>query len=134
VARYTVIKRLCATGSLMDHALPKIRALIESGGQVTLGTVKPITNAAVAHDGQKTLVMLRKKKGELVTDLLERLENAMPPLAPPVSASMKSTNRAPTSATKCETAGRQHGLDVTLTHNGVTSRFERWWAVLGSNQ
>jgi hypothetical protein len=35
------------------------------------------TNAAVAHDGQKTLVMLRRKKGELVTDLLERLDNAI---------------------------------------------------------
>jgi hypothetical protein len=29
---------------------------------------------------------------------------------------MKSTSRAPTSATKCETAGRTHGLDVTLTN------------------
>lgn len=77
MARYTDVKRLCATGGLMDHALPNIRALIESGGQIMLGTVKPITNAAVAHDGQKTLVMLRKKKGELVTDLLERLDNAI---------------------------------------------------------
>jgi hypothetical protein len=56
--------------------MPNIRALIESGGQIMLGTVKPITNAGVAHDGQKTLVMLRKKKGELVTDLLEGLDNA----------------------------------------------------------
>jgi hypothetical protein len=54
----------------MDPALPNIRALIESGGLIMLGTVKPITNAAVALDGQKTLVMLRKKRGELVTDLL----------------------------------------------------------------
>jgi hypothetical protein len=42
-----------------------------------LGTVKPITNAAVAHVGQKTLLMLRKKEGEFVTDLLKRLDNAI---------------------------------------------------------
>jgi hypothetical protein len=61
----------------MDHALPNIRALIETSGQIMLGAVKPITNAAVAHYGQKTLVMLRKKKGTSVTDLLERLDNAI---------------------------------------------------------
>jgi hypothetical protein len=77
VARYTVVERLCATGSLMDHALLNMRALIESGGQIMLGTVKPITNAAVAYDGQKTLVILRKKKRESVTDLLECLDNAI---------------------------------------------------------
>jgi hypothetical protein len=46
-----------------------------------------------------------------------------PPLAPPVSASMKSTSRAPTSATKCETAGRTHGLDVTLTVSESSGQF-----------
>ncbi len=34
---------------------------IAAGGQIMLGTVKPISNAAVAHDGKKTLAMLRQR-------------------------------------------------------------------------
>jgi len=42
-----------------------------------LGTVKPIANAAVAHDGQKTLAMLKKKPREGLQDLLGRLDAAI---------------------------------------------------------
>ncbi len=119
MARYTVVKRLCATGSLMDHALRNIRALIESGGQIMLGTVEPITNAAVAHDGQKTLVMLRKKKGELVTDLLERLDNAIATARASGQRVDEINEPSANVRTKSETAGRQHGLDVTLTPEAI---------------
>jgi len=61
----------------MANLWPHISALIDSGGQVMLGTVKPIANAAVAHDGQKTLAMLKKKPREGLQDLLGRLDAAI---------------------------------------------------------
>jgi hypothetical protein len=61
----------------MANRWPHISALIDSGGQVMLGTVKPISNAAVAHDGKKTLAMLKKKPSEGLQDLLERLDAAI---------------------------------------------------------
>lgn len=61
----------------MANRWPHISALIDSGGQVMLGTVKPISNAAVAHDGKKTLAMLKKKPSEDLQDLLERLDAAI---------------------------------------------------------
>ena len=54
-----------------------IQALIESGGQIMIGTVAPIPGAAVAHDGKKTLVMLRRRPGEAVPELLTRLDAAI---------------------------------------------------------
>ena len=47
-----------------------IQALIEGGGQTMIGTVAPIRGAAVAHDGKKTLAMLRCRPGEAVPELL----------------------------------------------------------------
>jgi hypothetical protein len=61
----------------MANRWPHISALIDSGGQVMLGTVKPISNAAVAHDGKKTLAMLKKRPREDLQDLLERLDAAI---------------------------------------------------------
>ena len=61
----------------MANLWPHISALTDSGGQVMLGTVKPIANAAVAHDGQKTLAMLKKKPREGLQDLLGRLDAAI---------------------------------------------------------
>ncbi len=58
--------------------LPNITALIEGGGQIMIGTVKPLTtNTAVAHDGRKTLAMLRRRGGESVDGLLSRLDAAI---------------------------------------------------------
>ena len=42
-----------------------------------LGTVKPLSGAAVAHDGKKTLAMLRRRADESVEDLLLRLDVAI---------------------------------------------------------
>ncbi len=42
-----------------------------------MGNVAPIRDAAVAHDGKKTLVMLRKRSTESVADLLVRLDLAI---------------------------------------------------------
>jgi hypothetical protein len=42
-----------------------------------IGTIAPIRNAAVAHDGKKTLAMLRRKPEETITALIERLDTAI---------------------------------------------------------
>ena len=54
-----------------------IQQIIESGGQIMLGTVAPIRGAAVAHDGSKTLAMLRRRPGEAIQELLTRLDAAI---------------------------------------------------------
>jgi hypothetical protein len=64
------------TGSNVGQ-LKFIAALLEAGGQIMLGTVKPISDAAVAHDGKKTLAMLRRRAAETVPDLLARLDAAI---------------------------------------------------------
>jgi hypothetical protein len=42
-----------------------------------IGTVKPIKEAAVAHDGKKTLAMLRYGPLEPLTQILRRLDVAI---------------------------------------------------------
>jgi len=54
-----------------------IQVLIESGGQIMIGTVAPVQGAAVAHDGKKTLAMLRRRPGEAIQELLARLDAAI---------------------------------------------------------
>lgn len=58
-------------------ALTNIEALLDDGGQIMLGTVKPIVGAAVAHDGKQTLAMLKRRSGETVEQLLQRLDRAV---------------------------------------------------------
>lgn len=48
-----------------------------------IGTIAPIQSAAVAHDGKKTLAMLRRRSQEALPELLARLDGAI--------ASAKST-------------------------------------------
>jgi len=45
--------------------------------QIMIGTIAPIRDAAVAHDGKKTLALLRQRPQETLTDLLNRLEAAI---------------------------------------------------------
>jgi hypothetical protein len=54
-----------------------IQALIDGGGQIMIGTLAPIRGAAVAHDGNKTLAMLRRRPGEALPALLGRLDAAI---------------------------------------------------------
>lgn len=54
-----------------------ITQVIDAGGQIMLGTMKPIAKSAVAHDGKKTLAMLRQRPHESVEDLLVRLDQAI---------------------------------------------------------
>lgn len=56
---------------------PHITELINTGGQVMIGTVAPIPGAAIAHDGKKTVVMIKRGDGESATDLITRLDCAI---------------------------------------------------------
>ena len=62
---------------MRSPAWAHIQALIESGGQIMVGTIAPIRGAAVAHDGTKTLAMLRRRPGEAIQELLTRLDVAI---------------------------------------------------------
>jgi hypothetical protein len=57
--------------------LPNITALIEEGGQITLGALHPIKCAAVANDDCNCLAMLQRRSGETLQQLLERLDAAI---------------------------------------------------------
>jgi hypothetical protein len=60
-----------------DSRHAHIEAIIHGGGQIMIGTIQPIRGAAIAHDGTKTLVMLRVKRAEPLDDLLARLDQAI---------------------------------------------------------
>jgi hypothetical protein len=64
-------------GAVATDQLRHIAAVLDSGGHIMVGTVKPIAGAAVAHDGHKTLAMLRRRPAEAVADLLLRLDAAI---------------------------------------------------------
>jgi hypothetical protein len=54
-----------------------IEALIEDGGEITLGAVYPIDCAATAADGHNTVAMLVRRDGETLNALLKRLDRAI---------------------------------------------------------
>lgn len=54
-----------------------IEALIEDGGDITLGAIGPIECAATAADGHNALAMLVRRDGETLTALLKRLDRAI---------------------------------------------------------
>jgi hypothetical protein len=64
-------------GTVTTELLRHIAAVLDSGGQIMRGTIKPISGTAVAHDGHKILVMLRRRPAEAVEDLLLRLDAAI---------------------------------------------------------
>jgi hypothetical protein len=60
-----------------NGAYAHIEAIVHGGGQIMIGTMQPIRRAAVAHDGDKTLAMLRCKPKESLANILSRLETAI---------------------------------------------------------
>ena len=42
-----------------------------------IGTIAPIQGAAIAHDGKKTIALLKRKPTEPVADLISRLDAAI---------------------------------------------------------
>ena len=63
------------TSSLPD--LPYIEQTIEHGG-ISIGIIPPLKECiAVAHEGQNTLAMLKRRTGESLAQLLSRLDLAI---------------------------------------------------------
>jgi hypothetical protein len=57
--------------------LPHIAELIEDG-QITIGVIRPVgRSVAIANDGENTLAMLVRQKGETLVQLLTRLDLAI---------------------------------------------------------
>jgi len=77
--RGTAASRVAAPASAAEClSLANIAELVDSGGQVTLGTLYPITGvAAVANDEHNSLAMLRRQPDETLPQLLERLDAAI---------------------------------------------------------
>jgi hypothetical protein len=68
-----------------------------------VGTVAPIRDAAVAHDGKKTLAMLRRRPHEAIPDLLARLDAAI--------GTAKATG---TRVDEINSAGANHRYEIRL--------------------
>jgi len=54
-----------------------IEALIEEGGEITLGALPPHECAATAADGSNCLALLVRRDGESLNALLKRLDKAI---------------------------------------------------------
>lgn len=60
-----------------DALCPALEALISDGGQVTLGAVGSIPNAAVAAMPKGMLAALVRRPGETIPQILQRLDAAL---------------------------------------------------------
>ena len=72
------VNKVAAGKSPADHPLhlPHIAELIEDG-EITIGTLRPVGCVATACDGDSSLAMLVRRKGETLTQLLIRLDLAI---------------------------------------------------------
>ena len=61
----------------MVQVSKNIEALIEDGGDITLGALPPHQCAATASDGSNCLAMLVRRDGESLNALLKRLDKAI---------------------------------------------------------
>jgi len=61
----------------MVQVSKNIEALIEDGGEITLGALPPHDCAATAVDGSNCLAMLVRRDGESLNALLRRLDKAI---------------------------------------------------------
>lgn len=57
--------------------MKNIEALIDDGGDITLGALAPFDCAATAADGSNCLAMLVRRNGESLNALLKRLDRAI---------------------------------------------------------
>ena len=57
--------------------MKNIEALIDDGGEITLGAIDGIECAATAADGHNCLAMLVRREGETLNALLRRLDKAI---------------------------------------------------------
>jgi hypothetical protein len=76
--RGTAPGRVAASPAASDGlALANIAALIDNGGQITLGALDPIKCVAIANDDCSCLAMLQRRSGETVPQLLDRLDTTI---------------------------------------------------------
>ena len=61
----------------MVQVTKNIEALIDDGGEITLGALQPHECAATAADGSNCLAMLVRRDGESLNALLKRLDKAI---------------------------------------------------------
>lgn len=54
-----------------------IEALLDDGGNISIGALDPIDCAATAADHHNTLVMIARRDGETLGALLKRLDKAL---------------------------------------------------------
>ena len=66
-----------STKSSEPAFLPSIAALLDDGGQISIGALPPIECAAVANDAYNCLAMLKRRPNETLQQLLERLDAAI---------------------------------------------------------
>lgn len=57
--------------------MKNIEALINDGGEITVGAIAGIDCAATAADGHNALAMLVRRDGETLNALLKRLDKAV---------------------------------------------------------
>jgi len=59
------------------NPLANVDALLNDGGQITIGYLEPIACAAIANDQHNSLAMLQRRPGETLHHLLARLDAAI---------------------------------------------------------
>ena len=57
--------------------MKNIEALLDDGGDITVGPISSIECAATAADGHNALAMLDRRDGETLNALLKRLDSAI---------------------------------------------------------
>ena len=60
-----------------DFPWPHIQALIDHGGNISIGQIYPIPCAAVASDEHNLLAALVRREGEGLIDILNRLDASL---------------------------------------------------------
>ena len=76
--RGTAPSRVAASAKTSEPSfLPGIAALLDDGGQISIGALPPIQCAAVANTDYNCLAMLQRRPRETLQQLLERLDAAI---------------------------------------------------------
>jgi hypothetical protein len=70
-------RRVTADTIEQNAPWPHVQALINHGGNISIGQIYPIPCAAVASDEHNMLAALVQREGEGLVDLLNRLDAAL---------------------------------------------------------
>ena len=68
------------TSNPLASGLPELSYIEETitHGAITIGVIPPLKECvAIAHEGKNTLAMLKRRRGESLTELLSRLDIAI---------------------------------------------------------